>query len=134
MCLVHESVDRPRLTLSDSGHVREAVIVVRIVFFSPVCLSFAFGSGIFYCLAPICIYFNILEFSDFCFVLWLLGCEIYFLKVSRQRPLCGWWRMPWFAPWPFRAGSPELGVAGSGTFVCAGKLHRRHRHLQCWLK
>lgn len=94
MRLVHESADGPRRTLSDPGHVREADFVVRVVVCIWVWYFFLFSSYIY-------IYFNIFKFSDFCFVLWPLGCEIYFLKISGEHLLRGCWRMPWFAPRPF---------------------------------
>lgn len=110
-------------------------------------LSFAFGFGIFYCSAPvyIYIYFNIFKFSDFCFVLWLLGCEIYFLKISGEHLLRSCWRMPWFAPRPFsmvpwqlvwqvlaRLSVPVKYVGDIATIfsVCWNVLEKRnlHRH------
>lgn len=60
-------------------------------------------------------YFNILKFSDFCFVLWPPGCDVYFLTLPGEHLLRGRGRASWSVPRLFSAGSPEHGVTYTET-------------------
>lgn len=103
-CVVHEPAERPRRPLSGPGHVMDAVTVVHIW----VWCFLLFRSYIY-------AYFNILKFSDFCFVLWPPGCDVYFLTLPGEHLLRGRGRASWSAPRLFSAGSPEHGVTYTET-------------------
>lgn len=103
-CVVHEPAERPRRPLSGPGRVMDAVTVVHIW----VWCFLLFRSYIY-------AYFNILKFSDFYFVLWPPGCDVYFLTLPGEHLLRGRGRASWSALRLFSAGSPEHGVTYTET-------------------